>query len=149
MRLSTSWMYQQSLGTMMNQQSALAASQNQVSTGRRINVASDDPAGAGRMVSLNHILAANTQYTANIDAANTRLNTSQSTLNAVNGLYDSARLAQRLGVSPVSLRTARHRGVDWLPAPAGELNGGPVWTAESLEGIEDRRRGAGRPRRQG
>ena len=91
MRLSTSWMYQQSLGTMMNQQSALAASQNQVSTGRRINVASDDPAGAGRMVSLNHILAANTQYTANIDAANTRLNTSQSTLNAVNGLYDSAR----------------------------------------------------------
>jgi hypothetical protein len=63
------------------------------------------------------------------------------------GLYDSARLAQRLGISPVSLRTARHRGVDWLPAPAGELNGGPVWTVESLKGIEDRRRGAGRPRR--
>ncbi|HEX5305837.1 MAG TPA: flagellar hook-associated protein 3, partial [Dyella sp.] len=74
MRLSTSWMYQQSLASMMNQQSTLAATQNQVSTGRRINVASDDPAGAGRVVSLNHILAANTQYTANIDAASTRLN---------------------------------------------------------------------------
>ena len=69
MRLSTSWMYQQSLASMTNQQSALAATQNQVSTGKRINVASDDPAGAGRVVSLNHILAANTQYTANIDAA--------------------------------------------------------------------------------
>lgn len=91
MRLSTQWMFQQSLGTMMSQQSALAAAQNQVSTGRRINAASDDPAGAGRIVSLNHILAANAQYTANIDAASTRLDTSQSTLNAVNALYDSAR----------------------------------------------------------
>ena len=91
MRLSTNWMFQQSLGTMLNQQSALAKAQNQVSTGRRINVASDDPAGAGRMVSLNHILAANTQYTANIDAANTRLDTTQSTLNSVNDLYNSAR----------------------------------------------------------
>ncbi len=91
MRLSTSWMYQQSLASMMNQQSTLAATQNQVSTGRRINVASDDPAGAGRVVSLDHILAANTQYTANIDAASTRLNTAQSTLNSVNDLYNSAR----------------------------------------------------------
>lgn len=91
MRLSTNWMFQQSLGTMLNQQSALAAAQNQVTTGKRINVASDDPAGAGRMVSLNHILAANKQYTANIDAANTRLDTSQSTLNSVNDLYNSAR----------------------------------------------------------
>jgi len=91
MRLSTSWMYQQSLASMTNQQSALAATQNQVSTGKRINVASDDPAGAGRVVSLNHILAANTQYTANIDAASTRLDTAQSTLNSVNDLYNSAR----------------------------------------------------------
>lgn len=91
MRLSTSWMYQQSLGNMINQQSALATTQNQVTTGKRINVASDDPAGAGRVVSLNHILAANTQYTANIDAAATRLNTAQSTLNSVNDLYNSAR----------------------------------------------------------
>lgn len=91
MRLSTSWMYQQSLASMMNQQSSLAATQNQVSTGKRINVASDDPAGAGRVISLNHILAANTQYTANIDAASTRLDTAQSTLNSVNDLYNSAR----------------------------------------------------------
>lgn len=62
------------------------------------------------------------------------------------GLYDVARLAQRLGIERTSLRNARLRGVDWLPAPAGTLNGGPVWTANSLEGIEDRRRGPGRPR---
>lgn len=91
MRLSTSSMYQQSLSALLNQQSALNRTQNQVSTSQRINVASDDPAGAGRVVTLNHILAANTQYTSNIDAASTRLNSEQSALGAVNSLLDNAR----------------------------------------------------------
>lgn len=91
MRLSTSWMYQQSLTTMLNQQSSVAATQNQVTTGQRINVASDDPAGAGQVVSLNHIIAANTQYTNNINTATTRLNTEASTLSSANTALDSAR----------------------------------------------------------
>lgn len=99
MRLSTSWMYQQSLSTMLNQQSALAASQNQVSTGKRINVASDDPVGAGKVISLGHILAANTQYTSNIDSANTRLSTEQTALTAVTNLLDSARSMAVQGIN--------------------------------------------------
>jgi flagellar hook-associated protein 3 FlgL len=91
MRLSTSWMYQQSLNTMISQQSALAATQNQVSTGNRINVASDDPAGAGQVVSLNHVIAANTQYSSTINSATTRLNTEASTLSTVNSVLDNAR----------------------------------------------------------
>ena len=91
MRLSTSWMYQQSVTTMLSQQSSLAATQNQVTTGVRINVASDDPAGAGQVVSLSHVISANTQYSANIDSANTRLNTEASTLSSVNSVLDSAR----------------------------------------------------------
>src|SRR5215469_11550155 len=91
MRLSTSWMYQQSLATMLNQQSALTATQNEVTTGVRINVASDDPAGAGQVVSLSHVIAANSQYSSNIDSANTRLNTEASTLSSVNSVLDSAR----------------------------------------------------------
>ncbi|KLD62115.1 flagellar hook-associated protein FlgL [Dyella japonica] len=91
MRLSTSWMYQQSLSTMLSQQSALAATQNQVDTGNRINVASDDPAGAGQVVSLNHVIAANAQYSNSIDTANTRLNTEASTLGSVNSVLDNAR----------------------------------------------------------
>ncbi len=91
MRLSTSWMYQQSLSTMLNQQSTLANTQNQVSTGLRINVASDDPAGAGQVVNLNHIIATNTQYSSNIDSATTRLNTEASALSSVNSLLDNAR----------------------------------------------------------
>jgi flagellar hook-associated protein 3 FlgL len=91
MRLSTSWMYQQSVNSMLNQQSALANTQNQVSTGNRINVASDDPAGAGQIVSLNHIIAANSQYSTNIDSATTSLNTEASTLSSANSVLDSAR----------------------------------------------------------
>jgi flagellar hook-associated protein 3 FlgL len=91
MRLSTSWMYQQSLNTMISQQSSLAATQNEVSTGNRINVASDDPAGAGQVVSLNHVIAANAQYSSTIDVANTRLNTEASTLTSVNSVLDNAR----------------------------------------------------------
>jgi len=91
MRLSTSWMYQQSLNTMISQQSALAATQNEVSSGNRINVASDDPAGAGQVVSLNHVIAANTQYSSTIDVATTRLNTEASTLTSVNSVLDTAR----------------------------------------------------------
>jgi flagellar hook-associated protein 3 FlgL len=99
MRLSTNWMFQQSVNTMLSQQSALAATQNQVTTGKRINVASDDPAGAGMVVNLNHILAANTQYSANIDSANTRLSTEQSTLTSVTNVLNSVRSMAVQGIN--------------------------------------------------
>lgn len=89
MRISTSWMYQQSLSTMLNQQSELAQTQNEVSTGNAINVASDNPLGAAQIVGLNHILAENTEYTSNINSANTRLSTESSTLSSVGDLLNS------------------------------------------------------------
>ena len=99
MRISTSWMYQQSVSSMLNQQSSLAATQNQVTTQKRINVASDDPAGAGQIVSLNHILAANTQYSSNIDSASNRLSTEQITLGSVASLLDNARSLALQGIN--------------------------------------------------
>lgn len=89
MRISTSWMYQQQLSTMLNQQSELAQTQNEVSTGNAINVASDNPTGAAQIVGLNHILAENTQYASNISSANTRLSTESNTLTSVNNLLSS------------------------------------------------------------
>jgi flagellar hook-associated protein 3 FlgL len=89
MRISTSWMYQQSLSTMLNQEAELAQTQNEVSTGNAINVASDNPVGAAQIVGLNHILAENTEYTNNISSANTRLSTESSTLTSVSNLLNS------------------------------------------------------------
>lgn len=99
MRLSTNWMFQQSVNSMLSQQAQLAATQNQVSTGKRINVASDDPAGAGMVVNLNHILAANTQYSQNIDLANTRLSTEQSALAAATNVLNSVRAMAVQGIN--------------------------------------------------
>jgi flagellar hook-associated protein 3 FlgL len=99
MRLSTSWMYQQSTSTMLNQQSALAATQNQVTTGRRINVASDDPGGAGQMITLNHVLATNAQYSSNIDSATTRLSSEQTALSSAGNLLDSVRSMAIQGIN--------------------------------------------------
>ena len=89
MRISTVWMYQQQLSTMLSQQSALAQTQNQVSTGNAINVASDNPTGAAQIVGLNHILAQNTQYSSNINSASTRLSTESTTLTSINNLLSS------------------------------------------------------------
>jgi flagellar hook-associated protein 3 FlgL len=88
-RVSTSWMYQQSVSTMLSQESELDQTQNEVSTGDAINVASDNPVGAAQIVGLNHILAENTQYSTNISSANTQLSTETSTLSSVSNLLNS------------------------------------------------------------
>ena len=59
-------------------------------------------------------------------------------------LYDIARLADRLGVEHATIRVWLSRKVPWLPPPDGRLNGGAVWRAETLLGVEERRR-PGRP----
>ena len=71
------------------------------------------------------------------------------TLTPVRGLddlYDIARLADRLGVEHATIRVWLSRKVPWLPQPDGRLNGGAVWRATTLEGIEMRRE-RGRPGR--
>ena len=59
-------------------------------------------------------------------------------------LYDIGRLADRLGVEHATIRVWLARKVPWLPAPDGRLNGGAVWRASTLAGIEERR-SPGRP----
>ncbi|MCM0640713.1 hypothetical protein [Cellulomonas wangsupingiae] len=54
-------------------------------------------------------------------------------------LYDIARLARRLDVEHATIRVWLSRKVPWLPPPDGRLNGGAVWRATTLEGIEERR----------
>ena len=98
-RISTSWMYQQSLSSILNQQSATAVTQNQVSSGQRINLASDDPGGATQVVSLNHVLADAAQYTANINNANGRLSTESTTLASFNSLLNQARSMAIQGIN--------------------------------------------------
>lgn len=73
---------------------------------------------------------------------------------AVGGLYDTRRLASRLGVEPTSIRAWLARGkrnpeTAIIPEPVGALHGN-VWTEEQVRQIEaniPHRRKAGRPRK--
>ncbi|BFI97090.1 MAG: flagellar hook-associated protein FlgL [Rhodanobacter sp.] len=98
-RVSTSWMYQQALSSMLSQQASVASTQNEISSGQRINLASDDPAGATQVVSLNHVLANNAQYTTNINNANARLSVESSTLDSFNSLLNQARSMAIQGIN--------------------------------------------------
>lgn len=91
MRVSTSWMQQQSVNTMMERQGDLSDIQTQMGTGKRINQPSDDPVGAARAVELNHLDADTTQYQRNITSANARLGLEDRTLSSVGDVLGRVR----------------------------------------------------------
>ncbi|HXD38052.1 MAG TPA: flagellar hook-associated protein FlgL [Rhodanobacter sp.] len=80
MRVSTSWIQQQSVGSMMNRQSDLSDLNTQLSTGKRINQPSDDPVGAARALDMSHLIADAAQYQRNITSANARLGLEEQSL---------------------------------------------------------------------
>jgi flagellar hook-associated protein 3 FlgL len=91
MRVSTSWMQQQSIGSMMDRQSDLSNISTQLSTGKRINQPSDDPVGAARAVDLTHLGADNAQYQRNITSANARLGLEDQSLSNVTNVLGRVR----------------------------------------------------------
>lgn len=91
MRVSTSWMQQQSVGSMMDRQSDLSDLNIQLSTGRRINQPSDDPVGAARALDLSHLTADVAQYQRNITTANARLGLEDQTLSNVTNVLGRVR----------------------------------------------------------
>ncbi|MBO0901367.1 hypothetical protein J1G44_09750 [Cellulomonas sp. zg-ZUI199] len=73
------------------------------------------------------------------DTARTAAPPSAADGGGLDDLYDIARLARRLDVEHATIRVWLSRKVPWLPPPDGRLNGGAVWRASTLEGIEERR----------
>lgn len=80
MRISTSQIFDQNLAAMLQQQTAVANTQNQVSTGKRIINPSDDPAGSVQILNLQRELSLTQQYSANATVATNKLQSEESTL---------------------------------------------------------------------
>lgn len=111
MRISTNQIFDQSLAAMLNQQAALAQTQNQISTGKRILNPSDDPAGSVQALNLQRELSLTEQYGANATAATNKLQGEESALKsaadilqrvrelAVQGLNDSNTQEDRKAIS--------------------------------------------------
>jgi flagellar hook-associated protein 3 FlgL len=73
LRISTSGQHFRSLTALLNAQSQLARTQEQVASGKRVIRPSDDPIGATRMQELTRQISAATQYLTNNDIARGRL----------------------------------------------------------------------------
>jgi flagellar hook-associated protein 3 FlgL len=95
MRISTLQMFRQGIGSILEQQTALARTQNQLSTGKRIVNPSDDPTGAAKLVGLSESLELTGQYQRNSLYARSRLELEDTTLGSV---VDNLQRARELAV---------------------------------------------------
>ncbi len=83
MRISTSLMQQLGVNSLLDQQSQLSKTQQQLASGKNILTPSDNPSGAAQVLTLNNSVDAYNQYQTNGDAATTSLTLESNTLNSV------------------------------------------------------------------
>jgi len=108
-RVSTAMLHQGAVSQLQRQQSALARTQLQLSTGLRLQSAADDPSGAATAVGLDHAQAQFARYQESIETARSRLGLEE------NVLADSGELLQRVRELAIQLnsgsQSAQTRGV--------------------------------------
>ncbi len=120
MRIATSTFQQQWLSSISEQQSALAKIQTQITSGKRITTAADDPLGAAQIVRLQQGLDRIDSYSKNADTVERRLNLEESTLARVTDSLDRVReLAIQAGGAAGSLEARAA-----IAAEAEEILGG-------------------------
>jgi flagellar hook-associated protein 3 FlgL len=91
MRISSSTLQLQWLASFRRQQAALADVQRQLSSGRRVETAADDPIGMGQMVRLQAGLERLQSYATNAETARRRLAIEEETLGSVSSALDRIR----------------------------------------------------------
>lgn len=130
MRLSTAWMQQSQINAILDRQSAMATTQAQLSSGKRILNASDDPVAAAQVLSLSHVEAANQQYERNIDSATGQLGLEQNALSQVTNILQSVRSLALEGTNGTETGTDRSAIATQLQQLLAQL----VQTANSTDG---------------
>lgn len=91
MRIGTLNMFQQGVDAIIERQTDLFRTQQQLSSGKRINRPSDDPSGAAQLVGLSDSLDLTRQYQRNIDSLRSRLQLEDSSLAGVGDALQRAR----------------------------------------------------------
>lgn len=91
MRISSNYLAQNFISTLDQQQTALAATQQQISTGLKFTQASQDPAAATQSLDIQSTVGQLTQYTTNSNLAQSRLSIEDSSLSSVTNLLQSVR----------------------------------------------------------
>jgi len=91
MRISTPMLNELALNAIMQDQSALTNTQNQLSTGKSINSPADNPVGEVQLLQLNNINAQYQQYVSNGQNATANLTLEQSALSSATSTLQSIR----------------------------------------------------------
>lgn len=91
MRVATSSAQQQALQALLDQQTKLLRTQQQIASGVRFTTAAEDPLGAARVSELGGALAELARYQGNIDRAESSLQLEEDTLAAVGDVLNRAR----------------------------------------------------------
>ena len=95
MRIGTLQMFRQGVNSILEQQTQLARTQNQLSTGKRIVDPSDDPIGSAQLIGLSESLRITEQYQRNGEMARFRLEQEDSIIGSV---VDNLQRARELAV---------------------------------------------------
>lgn len=90
MRISTNTIYQMGITKINTIQAEQSKLQQQISTGKRITSAADDPLGAARALEISHAKAVNTGYADTRQTAQIKLDTIESNLTQVTSVLVSA-----------------------------------------------------------
>jgi flagellar hook-associated protein 3 FlgL len=99
MRISTMQMFRQGIDTILDRQTKLIETQQQLSTGKRINNPSDDPTGAAQIIGYSEIAAITKQYQDNAGMAQFRLEMEDAALDSV---VDNLQRARELTVQALN-----------------------------------------------
>lgn len=91
MRISSSYMSQQALDVMLNQQSELGKTQLKITTGKNIMSPSDDPVGAIKILDLQRQLNLTGQYLDNSNTADNKLSVSEQLLTSSTDILQKIR----------------------------------------------------------
>jgi len=115
MRVSTSYIFDQNLTAMLNQQTELAKTQLQVSTGKRILNPSDDPAGSVQILNLQREFSVTEQYLTNADKAENKQTLEEGSLQSATDILQRVRELAVQGLNDTNTQTDRQ-------AIAAEMN---------------------------
>lgn len=133
MRISTQSFYGSALSAMLDQQTVLSRTQNQVATGKRVNTPADDPISAVHILELERAQSESEQFGKNSEMARSRLNLEEQ------ALADTGSLLQRVReLTLQAANTATLSDADRLSV-ATELSA----RRQELQDIANRRDGAG------
>jgi flagellar hook-associated protein 3 FlgL len=130
MRIASSVYQLQWLSSIRRQQAELAATQEQVSTGKRINTAADDPAGAAQAILLQQGLDRLENYGANSETARRRLGLEEGALSQSTDALNRVRELAIQAANGTQTRESRSA----IAAEAAELLTGLLNTANSQDG---------------